>query len=808
MVTTVRQIVRAAWRQPATVLPAVGLVAAAVSVSTALFGYLGAVLWPTMDGPAPGELAAVYFGSAAEPRASASSRELELLRATPQAFAQVTGYSAFGASLGHGGETRFAWGYAVGGDYFALFGATPALGRLLQPADDRPGAPPVAVLNHGYWRGRLGGDPALLGRTLTLNGRTFTVVGIAPPRFQGHGHAAGVYVPLAHADAVTGLPRSADPEAHWLQLLARRAPGRSWQQVEAAVAAVGVAADAEQALAEGGARRPAVVPVGRYDAAFGPDPIVDSAIALFAGALLFLLLACASLANLLLARAADRQREWAIRACLGEPRWRLAGTVAAESALLCLAGTLLGLPLAAALGARLDGYLLTNPAGLAGWSEWSEAVRLDGRGVAFALAAASLCAVLAALVPVARLLRGGAIRLGGTRGGAGAALRGRRVLVAVQLALSVALCLGGGLLARSLWNAAGLDPGIPTRDLYLATLYTPRNFEEAATGGLAAAVQEAMRSVPGVTSASLSHMPPLSGWAREAEVAAVERPEAAVGSAYDLITPGWFETLEIPLVAGRGFRERDDAEAPAVVVVSQALARRLWGDAPAVGRRLVAPGSKRDEWEVVGVAADLPPATPALEPLPALYFPLAQRPHGRLTLLARSALPPAEVAAAVRATLQRVHPGLSLIEVTSAGEARRRLLLPQQMHAELATLFAGLGLLVAVVGLFGLLTHVVVAGTPELAMRMAVGATPGDLLRLVITQALRLVAAGVLLGIAAWVPLSGLVRSLLVGVRPLDPWVLAAVPVALAAAALLASALPAVRASRLDPVAGLRRGAR
>jgi predicted permease len=800
-------MLRSAVRQPAMVLPAVALVAAAVGVSTALFSYLGALLWPRLDGPAPGELAAVYFGSESDPRATVSHRELELLRGAPEAFAQVAASSPFGASLGQGGQTRFVWGYAVSGGYFELFGARPARGRLLQPADDRPGAPPVAVLHHAFWQTRLGGDPDALGRPLELNGRTFTVVGIAPPRFQGHGHAAALYVPLAHADAVTGVPRSADPEARWLGVLVRRAPGRSWEQVEAAVAAVARAADTDHPLADG-SRRPAVVPAGRHDAGFGPDPIVDSARALFAGALLFLLLACASLANLLLARAADRQREWAIRACLGEPRWRLAGTVAAESALLCGAGTLLGLPLAAALAARLEGYLLTSPAGLAGWSDWSAVVRFDGRAVAFAGLAATLCAALAASVPVARLLRGGPIRIGGTRGGGATSLRGRRALVAVQLALSVALCLGGGLLARSLANAAEHDPGFPTRDLHLATLYTPRNFEQAGSAGLPARLQEAMKAVPGISHASLAHMPPLAGWFREATATPAGRPETEVRCAYDLVTKGWFETMAVPLVAGRDFTARDDADAPPVVVVSQALAVRLWGDAPAVGRRLGVPGSRRDAWEVVGVAADLPPASSTTEAPPALYFPVAQRPHGRLTLLVRSPLPPAKVAAAVRATVRRVHPGLSLVELTTAEEARRRLVLPQRMHAELATLFAALGLLVAVVGLFGLLSHVVSASTPELALRMAVGATPRDLLRLVLAQAARLLVAGVGLGLALWLPLSRLVGSLLVGVRPLDPWVLAAVPLLLGFVALVASAWPAMRASRLDPVAGLRHGAR
>jgi predicted permease len=797
-------------RHPATLAPALLLMALAVGVGTALFAYLGALLWPRVEAPASARVVSLYVGTASEPRARASHREYELLRRQERGIEPLVAYSPFGASLAVGEETRFAWSYAVSGDYFELFAARPLRGRLLQPQDDRPGAAAVAVLHPAFWRARLGGDPGVVGRTLQLNGRTVTVVGVAPEGFQGHGHATAVYVPLALADALTGTARSADPEARWLQLIGRLAPGWTAERARRELAAAARAADAEHAL-DGGPRRLDVVRADRHDEAFGPDPQLASARALFGGALLFLLLAAASVTNLLLARTAARQREWGIRAALGEPRLRMAGRVLAESATVCVAGGALGLPVALALAARLEGYTLTSPGGLGGWSEWSEVVRLDARALAFALAAASAVALLAgaASLPAALALgrrRGGTLLLT-ARGAAGesAGLRGRRLLVAVQVALSLALCLGGGLLARSLQRASEQDPGFATGDLYLATLYAPKNLDGGTTERLYGRLLDEMDRLPGARHPSLAHQAPLAGWFRSAAVATAERPDALLAGAYDLVSPGYFTTLGLPLRAGRAIDRRDRSDAAPAVVIGETLAQRLWGSTQAaVGRRLVAPGSPHETWEVVGVAADLRSGS-LTEPAPPLvWFPVAQRPHSRMTLLLRSPRPESEVAAQVRAALHRVHPGLAVVEVTTGEVARGRLLLPQQMHAEIASLFASLGLAIAMVGLFGLLSHAVVAGARELAVRTALGATPSDLLRLVAGNALRIVGGGALLGIALWIPLAGLIRGLLFGVAPLDPATLLAAPALLALAGLAAAALPALRAARIDPAASLR----
>jgi putative ABC transport system permease protein len=790
-------------RHPAAALPAIVVVALAVGVSTALFSYLSAMLWPRVDAPEPHRLVNVYFGTRNEPRAQASFRELQLLRERREGFDAVIGYSPHGASLEDGERTRFGWAYAVSAGYFELLGARPLLGRLLQPADDRPGAPVVVVLHPSFWRARFGGDRGVVGRTLRVNGIAATIVGIAPEGFQGHGHAGALYYPLAQADAVSGVPRLGDPEKRFLQVMGRLAPGWTPERLRASLLPLAQAADRETPL-EDGARQMAVVPTDRYDDGWGPDPYLTPARALFACALLFLLLAAASVANLQLARAALRRREWTIRAALGESRRRLAARALGDAAVLCAIGALLGLPLAVALASRLETWTLTSP--VAGWSDWSRLVRFDARTAAFAFAATLGCAVVAGGVSLLPLLRRERALLG-LRGAAGeaAGLGGRRALVALQLALSLALCLAGGLLARSLLRASAVDAGYSPDHLFLATLYAPRNLD----GGTPARLYERLRveveRVPGVESASLAHVAPFSMMHRPAEVARSDRPEDLRHAAYDLVATGYFDALGVRLVAGRALDRRDAAESAPAVVVAEPLAVELWGSAAAaVGRQVVSPGSPHEAWTVVGVAPRLRAGPPDEPAPPAVYFPLAQRPHSRASLLLRSRLPLRDVNEQVRAALRRVHPGLALVELTTGDEARRALLTPQRLRAAVASLYALLGLAIATVGLFGLLSQAVVSGTRELAVRLAVGAGPRDLLRLVVSNALRMLAAGALVGVALWIPFVRLLRGMLFGVGALDTATLVAAPALLALAALAAALLPALRAARTDPATALR----
>jgi predicted permease len=811
--TTLRSLIR----HPAVTVPAVLTLALGIGANTALFAYLAALVWPRLEVPQANRMVYVYMGTAENPRDQAPFPEYAETLRRQTAVAELTAYSPFGTSVALPEQTTFAWGQAVSGGYFSFFDARAAAGRLLGPQDDRPEAPLVTVVSHAFWTGALGGDPRAVGRTLRMNGQTVTVAGVAPLHFNGPGLPAAFYIPLAKADRITGLPRLDKRDVRWLNLLGRLAPGVSGQQAQAVFDQLARSLDEAAPLREG-KRRFAVMPGEQYDpgtAGSGGDPYLSSAKILMAAAGLFLLLGCASIANLLLARATARQREWAIRASLGAGRLRLAGSVLLESALLCLAGGAAGLPLAALLARRIDTYVVTPPPGYGNWGEGSTLVRLDSRAVAFAFAVSLLCALLGGLGPLLRMARRDLLDpLKSDAAGSGtaaSALTARRFLVIAQVALSVLLLLGGGLLVRSLEGAQRIDPGFSPDRLLLATVYLPRNLGGGpGTAVLYKQVLNEVRGLPGVTAATLSQVPPLAGYSRGTQVAPREKPDARLPTNYNLVAPDYFATLGIPIVQGRSLDRRDRLDAPPVVVVSRVLARKLWGDASAVGRRIEVtepahPGEPGPVFEVVGVTADVRSISPVEAPGTMVYFSNEQRSHTRMTVVARTAGPPLALAAGLRRALRAVHPDLAVIEIESCRDQISRVLVLPRMYAEVAGLFGLLGLAVAVVGLFGLLSYSVSLRAREMGIRMAVGARPWDVWRLIVQQGMALVAAGIGLGIAAALFATRLLASLLFGVGNTDPLTFVTVPTVLAVVALFACDFPARRAAGLDPSTVLRR---
>ncbi len=535
-----------------------------------------------------------------------------------------------------------------------------------------------------------------------------------------------------------------------------------------------------------------------------------------AAALLFLLLACANVANLLLARATVRQRELGIRASLGASRRRLVGSVLSESLILCVAGGALGLAFAVGMSRRLESYVLTAPGGLGDWSEGSELVRLDLRVLVFALLTALLCGLLCGLAPVLRVLRGdllAAIKSDavGAAGPAGA-LVPRKLLVIAQVGLSVLLLLGGSLLVRTLRAAERIDPGFDPEKLLLASLYVPRSVGSAEEGAIAVyrRVLEETAVLPGVESATLAHVVPLAGWSRATRVERSERPGEGFDGSYNLVAPGYFETLGIRILQGRALDQRDRRDAPPAVVVSRALALKLWGEENPVGRLLSIPdplprpGEPDGVFEVAGVAEDVRGASITEPPGPLVYIPVEQRSHSRLTLIVRTSASAASLAPGLRRALRSAHPDLSIVDLVTCGEQMRRSLAQQRMHAEVASLFGLLGLGVSVVGLFGLLSYTVSLRVREFGIRMAIGANPGNVERLVMRQGMGLVAAGLVLGLAGALALTRLLESLLFGVAANDPLTFLGVATGLLLVTLAACYLPAHRAAQLDPLAALR----
>ncbi|HET9225571.1 MAG TPA: ABC transporter permease, partial [Thermoanaerobaculia bacterium] len=314
---------RSLVRQPAVMVPAVLTLALGIGANTALFAYLASLLWPTIDAPEPGRIVSLYSGTAEEPRLAASYLEYQDIVKSQTAVVDLVASSRVGVSISDGERTTYAWSALVSGGYFGFFNTRPALGRLLQPADDRPDAPPVVVLSHRFWQGPLGGDPGIVGRELRVNGVGMTVVGVAEEGFQGFNLASATYMPASQSDRITRVERLEKRDATWLWIAGRLAPGTTREKARAALAVLGKSLDAAAPLAEGKPRRMDLMMYGEYDPAWEADEFLDRARILMGVASAFLLLGCVSIANLLLARAISKQREWGIRASLGASRSRL-----------------------------------------------------------------------------------------------------------------------------------------------------------------------------------------------------------------------------------------------------------------------------------------------------------------------------------------------------------------------------------------------------------------------------------------------------------------------------------------------------
>jgi predicted permease len=807
--TTVRSLAR----QPEMTLLVVLTLAVGIGAATALFAYLASILWPTINAPDAKRVVWLYTGTADEVEAPTSYPEYLDVQRQQTVVTDLAAFSPLGTTVGHGGTTLFAWGQLVSGNYFSLFGARPAVGRLFQPSDDRAGAEPVVVVSYIFWKGVLGGDPSLVGRPLRVNGRSLLLIGVAPEGVPSFGVSAAIFVPAVHTNWITGLARLENRKSRWLNLVGRIAPNVNLQQARAALRITAGALDQSAPLPDG-KRVFTLQSMTSYDPNPQNDRYLSAARILMATSVLFLLLACANVTNLLLARTTARRREWGIRAALGASRRRLITGAFTESLVLCLAAGVGGLAIAVALARRIETYLQTSLGGLGTISAGTTLLRLDARAFGFALLVACVCGLLCGLAPMFHALRGdllGSVKAdsGGTASQSGG-LTLRRLLVVIQVGLSALLLLGGSLLVRSLRNAEHTDTGFDPKGLLYATMYVPRS---AGADGVSAAVypriQELASRLPGVRSATLVLMPPLAGWSRGSRFASHEHPDKWQDSAFNIVAPGYFDSLGTPIVQGRGLDERDRKDTSPAVVVNQSLAKKLWGDADPIGRWVTSgepprTGEIGPDFQVVGVVRDARMVSAADPAEPTLYFAYDQHKHARMTLVVRSSLPPSTLLPSLRAAARSANPDLAFVDVTTSNEQLQRSLAGQRMYAEIAGLLGVLGLAVAVVGLFGLLSYSVSLRVREFGIRMAVGAHRDDVLRLVLRQGLGLVAAGVGLGMLGALGLSRLLQSLLVGVDANDPFTFAIVSLVLAFVALVACYLPAQRASQLDPLAALR----
>jgi macrolide transport system ATP-binding/permease protein len=697
-------------------------------------------------------------------------------------------------------ETERVEGELISSNYFSVLGVTAAHGRLISPADDRANADPVVVLSYSLCNRRFGGNPSVLGTTVTIDGHAFNVIGVANEPFAGIkiGTPRDIWLPLATLRTID--PRSARFEqrrASWLEMFGRLKPGVTLEQARAELSVL--AQRLQQAYPTTNARAGIAVEPG-----LGRDVDVQRALRRFACVPLtavgiVLLIACANIAGLLLARAAARRKEIATRLALGAGRVRVIRQLLTESIVLALASGVAGLAIADWLTHGLrsllpDRYLFLS---------FNVDLGLDWRVFGFTLGVATATGVLFGLIPAFQ----------GSRPSIVPALKGmsvsadRRVIglrgfmVVTQVALSVILLIAAGLCVRTLRNAAAIDKGYDAGRVLTARIdLAKQNYNNARARLLQQQLLERLQTIPGTEAAAFAVTLPLND-GRWEDAVHLEGDPTRMQTFQNVVSPQYFDAMNISLVDGRQFTDRDNEKAPAVVILNQTLARMLWPGESPIGRRLTTKGQSLD---VIGMVRDIKGRSLFEPASPILYLPLYQWNQPNVVLHLRTAVSAASLVAAVRQEVHALDQDLPLYAVRTMDEHVTATLTPQRLLAYLIGGFGTLALLLAGIGLYGLLAYAVTERTPEIGVRMALGAHKADVMRLFVAEGMKLAVLGIIVGAVAAFGVTPLMNSLLFGISPLDPLTFIVVPVLLLSTALVACLVPAHRGAREDPKVALR----
>jgi predicted permease len=780
---------RLARRAPWFTLGAVAIVALGIGASTAIFSALRGVVLAPLPFERPDELVRVSQTNLARGVADFSV-SLPLYRDWQ---ARSTSWRAMGATrtgsvtvLGLGTPQQLDARY-VTASLLPVLGVRVALGRGITTDDDRVGAGLVAVISTGLWREAFGASPGAVGRTLMVDGRAHTIVGVAP---------AGV--PLAgDADLLLPLVPFEEDRRNFsnLDVIARLAPGVTLARARAEMAALEatLAAESSDGDTGWGVR---LVPV--HDALLGPTT-PRTLYLLVAAAAILLIVACANLSGLLLVRGSARGREMAIRAALGGGRGRIARQLGVESAWIAGLGGLAGVGLAAGGAALLQRTIMAELPGAA-------RIGVDGWVLFFACAASALAAAIAGVAPILQVMRTDIER--GLREGAPAAARGghalRRVLIAGQLALAVVLLAGAGLTMRTLAHLTTIDLGFrPDRVLTLQVA------PGASPETLVARLVDRLRRLPDIEAVGATSGAPMASTGNTSLNLYAVGPAAIPASEFvqadwRVVSDGYFAAMGIPLVAGRDISSRDTASSQKVIVVNQALARVMWGDADPIGRQVDLGGGGGVPAVVVGVVRDVRLHTPAIPAAPTYYVPLGRGLYSPATLVIRTRAAAERVVPLVRTELDALDPALPVFDVRTMAARLDAQLAPQRTLAGLLAAFAVAATVLGAIGLYGVVSYATAQRTREVALRLALGATRAQVIRPLVREGVLLIAVGTGVGVALVVPLGRAMESTLTDISPLDPFALSAAVLVLAAASWVACAIPAWRASRTNPAIVLR----
>jgi predicted permease len=826
-----RYSLRQLRRAPGFTIVAVLSLALGIGANAAIFSLFDQVLRRPLPVPEPDRLVnlvapgprhgSLMCGQAGDCEAVFSYPMFRDLEAAQEPFTGIAAHRFFGASLATGEQTVPGGGMVVSGSYFPVLGLRPALGRLLGPEDDRaPGAEPVAVLSHRFWEARLGADPGIVGRTVTVNGVPLTIVGVAPRDFEGttFGHRADVFVPITMRAAVTAAAAADfdNRQAYWTYLFARLGPGVAMGQATAAMNRVfrpivrEVEAPLQQGLTEPEMAQLMGMRLFLEEGRQGQSTFHDAARAplflLLAVTGVVLLITCANLANLLLARGATRTHELAVRSSLGASRVRLVAQLLTEAAVLAALGLAGSLLVARWTLVVIKGFLPVVTAEVM-------VLELQPATLAWAGLLALGATLLFGTYPALQATRAaaaGALRTNATRVSAGrSSARFRNSLVTAQIALSMALLVSAGLFVRSLREVSRLDLGLDPANVAVFDVNPGLiGYDPPAAQALFDRITEGLTALPGVTGVSAARLAILRNNKSESNVI-VEGFEPLPGAgdvaAYNQVGPGYFSTLGIQLLAGREFSTADEQSAHRVAIVNESFARRF-GLEPqdVIGKRMRSTRPGAPDMEIIGLVRDAAYQDVKQAPPPTYYTPWRHHEARGLTFYVATAGDPAATLAAIPALVRRLDSQLPVQNLTTLTRDVRDSAFVERLISTLTAAFAALATLLAALGLFGVLSYAVAQRRREIGVRMALGARREDIRRMVLGQVVWIGLAGGAIGLVAALGLGRAAQSLLFGIKGHDPAALLGGTLLLALVAMVAAYLPARRASRVDPMVTLR----